>query len=141
MDDNFVNRMIRYEQEANKLLGTRLTPEVVWNIAPWSWAIDWFSNTGDVIHNIEAFQSDGLAMQYGYIMEKTTMDRHLYWEGKIRPPGDPWGPGVPITSSCRFRDEVKTRYAATPFGFGLTFELMSARQLAISASIGVTRGK
>jgi len=78
LGDDFASKMIRWEQEANKLLGLRLTPKLVWDLAPWTWAIDWFSNTGDVINNISRLGSDGLLMQYGYIMDGLTVDRDLW---------------------------------------------------------------
>jgi hypothetical protein len=63
-----LNKFEQYKQYADKILGIRLTPEVLWNLAPWSWAIDWFTNTGDLLHNISSVGHDGLVMQYGYVM-------------------------------------------------------------------------
>lgn len=33
------------------LLGLTLDPSLAWELAPWSWLIDWFSNIGDFIEN------------------------------------------------------------------------------------------
>jgi len=41
---------------AKKLYGTGLTPETVWNLTPWSWAVDWFTNAGDVLSNVSSIQ-------------------------------------------------------------------------------------
>lgn len=69
------DKLYRHYQEAQKLYGIELTPETVWNLTPWSWAADWFGNTGDILHNISAQAFDGLVMYYGYIMEKTIIRR------------------------------------------------------------------
>jgi hypothetical protein len=138
VDDGVINRIRRYESLANHILGTRLTPEVLWELTPWSWAIDWFSNAGDVIHNISTLGSDGLVMQYGYAM------RHMrvreYHRGVFQITS---GSRV-ISSGSVARDggsEWKQRVRANPYGFGIDDVSLSARQLAILAALGLTRGK
>lgn len=127
LGDSAREKFIRWESEANRLLGTRLTPEVVWNAAPWSWAVDWFTNAGDVIHNISHLGHDGLVMQYGYAMEKSY---HSYDVVNIVPGG-----------SCMTSFEEKTlfRIPATPYGFGLTWEGFSPTQVAVTAALGLSK--
>jgi len=117
----------RAEAEADKLLGLRLTPEVIWNLTPWSWAVDWFSNAGDVIHNISALGHDGLAMQYGYIMHEskstTVVTNHALGCSKVT------------------EDKYCQRQNATPYGFGLNLSTdLSGTQKAIIAALGLSRG-
>jgi len=121
--------------DAQQLLGIELTPEVLWNAAPWSWAVDWFTNTGDVISNLQSFEIDGLVMRYGYIMEhKISKNTYFHrgptnrWWGEIGP--------QPLT----FVTETKVRKRASPFGFGITSDGLSARQTAIAAALGLSRG-
>ncbi len=128
----------RFEAEANKLLGTRLTPEVVWNLAPWSWAADWFGNTGDVIHNASAMASDGLTMQYGYIMQHDVQEVTYTWNGSYLAAVNPHV-YIPTSATSSFGAESKIRVGATPFGFGLNWDGFTPKQLAIAAAIGVTR--
>lgn len=124
----------RYRQLAKKLLGVQLTPEVLWNLTPWSWAADWFANTGDVLHNISAFSDDGLVMPYAYIMRKRThtveqdLDRIVCKRLGILP-------GV----SQRFTTTVKSRHKATPWGFGLNPLSFTARQWAITTALGLSK--
>lgn len=125
----------RNEQIANKLYGTRVTPEVVWNLTPWSWAVDWFTNLGDVIHNISAFQNDGLVMPYGYMMRKRTVVVDVSLTG-ARAKRD----NREIKAYQQFTTTVKTRRKATPYGFGLNTALLSGRQWAILAALGLTKG-
>jgi hypothetical protein len=127
------SELVRKYLLADQLLGTALTPDTLWNLAPWSWAVDWFSNAGDVISNLTDWATDGLVMPYGYIMEHTrvsdtyTMDR----TGLI---------GVPGIAPISFVTETKLRRKANPFGFGVSWDGLSPRQLLIAAALGLTRG-
>lgn len=115
------------------LLGTKITPEVVWNITPWSWFADWFANTGDVISNLTDMASDGLVLRYGYIMEHEKHVRVYSWQGP-----HPFNTDA-VPSSIELVVETKRRLAATPYGFGITWEGFSPRQLAILAALGLSR--
>lgn len=129
VSDSVLGKLARYESYANHLLGTRITPEVLWELAPWSWAVDWFSNAGDVIHNISALGSDGLVMQYGYAM------RHMQ---KLQL----WSLNTPLGTVQRENlSETKQRVAANPYGFGIDDVSLTARQLAILAALGLSRGQ
>lgn len=120
---------------AQNLLGITLTPEVVWNIAPWTWLSDWFANTGDVVANVSAIGSDNLVMRYGYLMQEATSTfRHEHRGVTIQ------GSNVKdATVVGEFTDSVKSRIGASPFGFGITNTDLTPRQIAILASIGITR--
>lgn len=120
---------------AKKLWGFRLDPEVLWNLTPWTWAVDWFTNAGDVIHNASMFSQDGLVMPYGYIMCESTYD-DLYVHSDSTMKRD----GTPIDVWQRFTTVVRQREKATPYGFGLTFDSFTDRQLGIMAALGLTRG-
>jgi hypothetical protein len=127
----------RTTQLANKLLGTRVTPEVLWNLAPWSWAADWFANIGDVLHNVSAFMSDGLLMPYAYVMDYQSITKSYALTG-IEIVSEPLFDGVFYQD---FTTEVKYRRGANPFGFGLTYDGLTLRQKAIASAIGLTRGR
>lgn len=117
----------------NRVSGVLPTPEVLWELMPWSWAIDWFINVQTMLHNFWAFQNDGLILRYGYVMEHTLHDR-TWTLPDVRLRGLP-----PRTFVQTFRRETKVRYQATPFGFGLSWDGFSPRQLAIAAALGITR--
>jgi hypothetical protein len=117
-------------------LGTRITPELIWELTPWSWAVDWFTNAGDVIHNISQLGSDGLVMQYGYAMRH--MRVHEYHRGHYSF-SDSVGTHVG-TVAREIGSEWKQRVAAHPYGFGIDDTSLSARQTAILAALGLTRG-
>lgn len=133
--DTALGRAKRASQEAAKLYGTRLTPETVWNLAPWSWAADWVTNLGDVIHNFAAFSSDGLVLRWGYVMEKTIHEVTHELTGLVPKNGN-----VPSTLSETRRTTRKSRIGATPYGFGIDMGNLNPSQYAILAALGISRG-
>lgn len=123
-----------FEQQANHLLGLRLTPEVLWELTPWSWLADWFANFGDLIANVSAFSGDGLVMKYGYLMRHTVSTRNYIQSGIEFQNSNP-GP-----FTITLRKERKERVRATPFGFGLNPSAFSNRQWAILGALGLAKG-
>jgi hypothetical protein len=127
-----LQRCTSINSEADKLFGLSLTPDIVWELTPWSWAIDWVSNAGDVISNATSFALAGLVMKYGYIMEETSTT----WTYSMPSTGINGVKGSP--PDCVFTKVTKRRREANPFGFGLTWEGLSPTQLAITAALGIT---
>jgi len=128
------SEMARIALEAKKLLGLSLTPDVVWNLTPWSWAVDWFSNVGDVLSNITDALTDSLVMGYGYMMENTVQRRTYTYAG---PTGAKTRGARPAV--VRFEVNSKQRVQANPYGFGLTWNSLSPFQLSILAALGITK--
>lgn len=129
--------IMRFAQDANHLLGLRLTPDVLWELMPFSWLVDWKTNVGDVLHNMSMFLTDGLVLVRGYVMQTTRvaftdtmMGGSLY--------------GVPSSRILAFPASgcttTKVRRAANPFGFGLTSDSLSNRQWSILAALGISKG-
>lgn len=117
---------------ARKLLGLRLDAEVLWNLAPWSWFVDWFVSAGQVIHNLEAFATDSLVMQYGYLMQKVSIEDTYSHSGLSFLDGP--------TGEIQFTlgTVSKTRVKAHPYGFGVLDADLTSRQMAILAAIGIS---
>jgi hypothetical protein len=122
-----------FKHQAKKIFGLQLTPETIWNLAPWSWAVDWFTNVGDVIANLSDWINDGLVMQYGYMME------YKYSKITYTPVGPSMFRSGNRPTQVSLVSETKTRRRASPFGFGLTWNGLSPKQLAIAASLGITK--
>jgi len=128
------HEMARIALEAKKVLGLSLTPETAWNLTPWSWAVDWFSNVGDVLSNVSDAMADSLVMGYGYLMEHTVSKRSYSFYG---PTGAKTRGARPATVD--FVIETKQRVQANPYGFGLTWSSLSKFQLSILAALGITK--
>jgi len=132
-DGNVFGSMARSAAMARKTLGLSLTPDVIWNLTPWSWAVDWFTNAGDVISNLTSWMVDGLVLHYGYIMEHSYVRETYTWTG-----GNGYA-GAPTPLPMAFVTETKVRRKANPFGFGLTWAGLTPIQLAIAAALGISR--
>jgi hypothetical protein len=128
--DANMSQSAKFRSYAEHVLGLRLTPEVLWNAAPWSWAVDWAVNVGDVCKNIGAIGRDGLILQYGYIMSHKYDIAHWY--------GWPNATHKINAMSTTFTNEWKVRWPASPYGFGLTYDGLSLKQKSILAAIGIT---
>ena len=129
------DRMERHAAEARKLFGVELTPATVWNLAPWSWAVDWQGNVGDVLHNVGRFSQDGLVMRYGYIMQQKTAEVTYALSPQGRLSTSPYS-DLRLTVSAT----SKVRRRATPFGFGFDMTALNGRQSAILGALGISRG-
>jgi len=122
-------------QTARRLFGLELTPDVLWELTPWSWAVDWFSNAGDVIHNIGAWANGGLVMKYGYIMEHSLVRDTYTYVGPTNIIGGSYARPHPMILTS----EAKVRRVANPFGFGLSMNSLTGVQKSILAALGLTR--
>jgi hypothetical protein len=126
-------------KQARVLYGLDLTPEVVWNLAPWTWLSDWAWNAGDIMSNASRFSRDGLVMRYGYIMEHTMYTREYTIHG-VRPRNYFGVLQAPQSTSIHYLCENKARMAAHPFGFGMRDGDLDLRQQAILGALGLSRG-
>ncbi len=126
------------------LYGANVTPEVLWNLLPWSWLVDWFANVGDVVHNLSSNGLADLLMDYGYLMRRrsneTTYEFGQPGTIKFNPYANETGRDVSIPSRREIiLEETKERVAASPYGFGVHLDSLSARQVAILTALGFTR--
>jgi hypothetical protein len=111
--------------------GVGISPSVVWELTPWTWLVDWFSNAGDVISNISSVMTDQLVSRNAFVMCHA---KHLAY----------------VSSNIHLKDgevhcfwyqevDTKKRTLANPYGFGLTWGDLTPRQLGILAALGITR--
>lgn len=118
---------------SEKLIGNSLTPELLWELAPWSWAVDYFSNAQQVIQNLTNMELYGLFMAYGYVMDETI--RNVTYTSKPSA-GSPRGPSCP---SYSFTEVSKVRRKANPYGFGVSWSDLSPLQVANLAAAGISQ--
>jgi len=130
-------KLARIAAQAEHLYGIELTPYTLWELSPWTWAVDWFSNTGDVLNNLTSWSADGLVLNYGYLMEHIVSEvtYALDRPSRYKLLGGGYAPCSPVTAYY----ESKQRIRATPFGFEIDWKALSPRQLAITVGLGLTR--
>lgn len=131
MGADFKSQMERTLAEANKLYGVGITPDVLWNLSPWSWAADWFGNTGDVLANMSALQSDTLVLLYGYAMRSDIVETRSVGTHTVN--------GRTYHSSNTMTHTIKQRRPANPYGFGVAGQALSVSQKAIVAALAAAR--
>lgn len=134
-DSEVLNRLHEFAQEAQYILGLDLNVELLWEVAPWSWLIDWVTNIGINISNAQALSEDGLVLRYGYVMRETSITRTRSLVGMV-----PYRAGSSTACSSVHRFVRKQRIRATPYGFGLNPESFDSRKWAILGALGMTRG-
>jgi len=136
--ESFLGPTIDHAIHASELLGLDLNPELLWQAAPWSWAADWFSNTGDLIQNLDNYSKYGLVLRYGYVMEHTIVRDTYSWSRDPTCGFDPtYTPFTGQPPVVVLWSETKIRRRATPFGFGVTLGSLNPTQLAIMGALGL----
>lgn len=131
--EDLLSRMYRYHKYANKLLGVRLTPDVLWNLTPWSWAVDWFVDVGTILENVSSMGPDGVAAFDAWLMHSSR--KETYSNGVVNSKGIS-GSLVRVTGW-----EYKRRRKATPFGFGLSsIQDFTPKQYSIALALGLSHG-
>jgi len=130
----WANELTRNLNDLQSKLGATLAMPLVeglWELVPYSWLVDWFTNIGKMLSNASTFQREGLCMPYGYVMAKTEITDTDIWSGPVG--------GLPFHAPVRRTTLVKQRLKATPFGFGLKLSDLSDLQRAILAALGLSR--
>lgn len=116
-----------------RIFGLDISPALVWELVPWSWLFDWFTNIGDVFRAISGQSYDNLVAKYAYVMRHR---RIYYMYSQIQN----FAYGEPVRLRKSFTVECKEREGASPFGFGLEIpDDLTVSQLAILAALGITR--
>lgn len=118
------------------LNGLYPTPSVIYNAIPWSWLVDWFSNAGNVISNLDAGVASRCAADYVYVM-RHNWTQCEYTVNKTMKHRD--GTPIPINSTTYYRKDYKTRVAGDPFGFNTAENTLSGMQLSILGALGLSR--
>jgi len=136
LDSSMLSRMQNTEQLLHKIGGMRLTADLLWQLTPWTWLVDWQTDVGKQIQNASLMSNDSLVMKYGYLMCKTTSTVTRTWSGLRFRGGVDLGP-----ISVTLHSERKTRKRASPYGgFNGNPNTYTSRQWAILAALGMTKG-
>lgn len=129
------------------LFGSLPTPGLLWDVLPWSWLVDWFSNVGDVIHNADTNAVDNLVALYSFVMRETNVETRVHVDsghGSVDT-RDSHGNVINQWDSRQFHVDaftstnIKRRVSGTPYGLDVQATSLTGRQLGILAAIGVTR--
>lgn len=129
--DSQIGKAQLYAAYADKLLGIKPTPAAIWNASPWTWALDWFGNAGDVLANISALGQNGMVLNYGYLMTSSITRQTMTYAAH--------SDGFYTSAGTReVITEYKKRIGANPYGFGVSDSDLTAAQKAVIVALGLT---
>lgn len=120
------------------LFGALPTPELIWEVVPFSWLIDWAVNVQDVVSNMSENAVDNLVQEYSFIMRSTKSE--VTWSCDCT--WQPWWSLLP-GGSHSFKSvktyEVKTRsYGGSPYALNaVTGEPLTVYQSSVLAALGL----
>lgn len=126
-----------------QIYGARPSLAILYELMPWSWLIDYFTNVGDVIQYHFGPQLGTYVHQYSYLMRHRKITK-TYRGGS----GWTWSQPDAYQEAiykpapefiAREVYETKERIAATPYGFGLKLSDLSSKQLAILTALGLSK--
>lgn len=113
--------------------GLRVSPSLIWKLTPWSWLGDWLLPVKQIYQSADP-NDINLVARYAYVMSRIIKrTRHFATVHLL----DGRNANMAWTKFL----EVKSRAKASPFGFGLTANDLSSRQLAILSSLGITKSR
>lgn len=130
-----------YFQRLNALVNTKITPETLWQLAPWSWLVDWNLRIGDSIRSNQLAANDLLVMHYGYAMEHSVYTTELSWRATsgVDEKNYKWN-NFPSKGRYFSSTSYKRRLRANPYGFKTGGpSSLSGGQLAILGALGLTK--
>jgi hypothetical protein len=134
VDESSLAGMDGWLERAHYLYGWKPTPSAAYNLTAWSWLLDWFTNTGDVIDNISLYLEDPFLTRWAYIMEETSVVRDITQQLIDNE-------GHEHTAAIRYTTSIKKRRKVNPFHMGFKGEALTGHQLAILAALGLTKGR
>lgn len=114
------------------LYGARISPSNIYKATPWTWAIDWVSSLNSYVDYANDIIVDSLAAKYLYLLQSQVIRR------RIRQVLPTYAGNVTLEWTRTF--ETKQRQeAGSPYGFNLTWDQLSPRQLAIAGALAISR--
>jgi len=127
------------------LFGALPTPELLYEVLPWSWLVDWFSNVGDVISNMSSNAVDNLVQNYAYTMKHVKVQTSLAstsYHPASSPGSSAHWPEKHVNATSIYTVETKLRDGTgNPFGLNVKLSSLSTYQLSILAALGISRSK
>jgi hypothetical protein len=130
-----------YLVKLDELMRWDITPMDLWQLAPWSWLVDWFFDIGGQLDAWNSATTNRILSLYAYAMrdERLTTTSVISDIAGVSEAYTYQGPRS-VFSQVKIRR--RQRVKANPFGFTLDpLNQLSAGQLAILGALGLTKLK
>lgn len=122
-----------------RIMGSRVTPDTIYNLMPWTWLVDYFTDLGQFVQAISPGVADRLAADYAYSMKTEqwteTREANSVFQGALAN-NTKYVEAVCYSSVV---DTCKRRRRASPFGWGVKQESLTPKQLAILGALGLSK--
>jgi len=124
-----------YFERLEALIDPQITPSVLWELAPWSWLVDWFVKLGDTIAANEVASDNRIISNYAYAMESVQIQRRSFFTGLTS-----FNYAGPSSIVRQWTSTGKRRIRANPYGFkSMTTAGLNPTQWTILAALGLSR--
>jgi hypothetical protein len=117
------------------LFGARVNPYHIYQAVPWSWLVDWLTPVGHDLQVLQDQVSDNLVAKYLY----TTLHSISTVEFQQYVPFNSASGGPRTLTWSRILETKERKEAGSPFGFGLSWDDLSPKQLMILGALGILR--
>lgn len=131
------------DQAEEKLLQLGLWyPALGWDLLPFSWLVDWATSLGSSLTNAYKYGSKPgqVNIDYAWATSCLTVNSvggfHSQGWKRLGTYTDIYTSGAATSTSVS-----KTRFPATPFGFGLDLSALNASQVSILVALGLARSR
>lgn len=127
-----------YLDRLDELMRFDITPMDLWQLAPWSWLVDWFFDIGAQLDAWNSATSNRILSLYAYGMRDERLTTTIVLSD-VRASAT-YGYTGPSTVYQQIVARRRQRIRANPFGFTPDpLTQLSAGQLAILAALGLTK--
>lgn len=124
----------KYVSMGSKLFGTDITVEVLWQLTPWSWLLDWFFDIQSTLSAYERIQDENLVINYGYVMATSTKK-----STQLCTVSSPMDKRLSAVSTV-LTSVKKKRVRANPYGFSATIgSELNPMQWSILGALGFSK--
>lgn len=120
----------------SELMGLTPTPATIYNLIPWTWLIDWFTNAGDVIENLTVSIADRCAADYFYLMREKSRVQNRWATFFAR---DFNGRAVDLHGGSQVAYLSRSRTKGDPFGLNTNQNTLTGMQWSILGALGLSR--
>lgn len=117
------------------LHGLRVSPSNIYKAVPWSWLVDWLTPVGHDLQVLQDEQFDNLVAKYLY----TSTHSVQQLEFKQYVPFNSASGGGRTLTWTRTVESKQRKGISSPYGFGLTWDNLSPKQIAILVALGIMR--
>lgn len=111
----------------------------IYQLIPWTWLLDWFTDTGTIVKNLVLSDKYRQVALYAYVMCEESYSVQRIASTVLKTGIFPSSNVSQIICTSEVIREYKNRVAATPYGFGLTWTDFNPFQLSIITALGLKR--